>query len=183
MHNEKALLQQVAGGDEFAFRQLYMLWQSQLSDFIFRITRSRELSAEIIQDVFLKIWMSRETLSEIDNFKSYLFVISRNQALNALRKVMRNLKEIQNWEKINKEQTKAEAEDSKLIKLSIVDEAIDKLSPRQKEIYLLHRHEGLTYKQIADKLGIGKESVKTHLELAVRSITKYLLARLAILPS
>src|SRR5690606_38854802 len=88
-------------GDEQAFAQLYRLWQPALGAYIFRITRSKEFAAEIIQDVFLKIWTSRETLSEINNFKSYLFVMSRNQALNALRKVMREVKFSEDFEKVD----------------------------------------------------------------------------------
>lgn len=162
----------MAKGDENAFGQLYRKWHPAVGTYILRVTKSRELAAEIIQDVFLKIWMSREALSEINNFKSYLFIMSRNQALNALKKVMREAKlyddmEIQNENKVQEDNVEQ-------VRLSLLDEAVDALSPRQKEIYLLHRHERLTYDQIAQKLGIGKESVKTHLQLAVKAITKYL---------
>ncbi len=177
-YTEKELLLAVAQGNETAFTQLYDHWQPQLATFIFRISRSKELTSEIVQDVFLKIWMSREILAEIDNFKSYLFVVSRNHALNALRKQMRELRRLENWEK--EQVDKQETGEDQIIQLSLVDEAIDQLSPRQKEVYLLHRYERFTYQQIAEKLGIGKESVKTHLELAVKSITKYLKGRLAV---
>jgi len=180
-NNEKALLQLVAEGNESAFRQLYYQWQPRLASFIFRITKSRDLSAEIVQDVFLKIWINREILSGIDNFKSYLFIVCRNQALNTLRKVIRDLKQFQDFEKKNQKEIQAGTDDIKIIKLSLVDEAIDHLSTRQKEIYLMHRHERLSYQQIAEKLGIGKESVKTHLELAVKSITKYLKSHMTVL--
>lgn len=162
----------MAKGDEKAFSQLYMKWQRALGAYIFRVTKSRELASEIIQDVFLKIWMSRETLSEINNFKSYLFVMSRNQALNALRKVMREMKLSEDLASLNKDVIQKDTQEQAY--LSMLDEAIDTLSPRQKEIYLLHRHERLTYLQIARKLGIGKESVKTHLQLAIKGITKFL---------
>ncbi|HET9280112.1 MAG TPA: sigma-70 family RNA polymerase sigma factor, partial [Flavitalea sp.] len=57
---------------------------------------------------------------------------------------------------------------------TLIDEAIESLPPRQKEVFLLHRYERFTYLQIAEKLGIGRESVKTHLGHAVRAISKYL---------
>ena len=177
--NEKALLKEVANGNEQAFAHLYRLWQPVLGRYIFRITKSKEFAAEIIQDVFLKIWTSRETLSEINNFKSYLFVMSRNQALNALRKVMREVKFSEDIEKVN--ENLAEDEHPEEPYLSLLDEAIDALSPRQKEIYLLHKHARLTYVEIAEKLGIGRESVKTHLQLAVRAITKYLQSKTFVL--
>lgn len=124
--------------------------------------------------------MSRETLGGIENFKSYLFVVSRNQAINAFRKTMRELRQLRELEKMA-EETRREAEPEFLeTRLSVIDESINRLTPRQKEIYLLHRHEGLTYQQIAERLGIGKESVKTHLKLAVKTIAGFLRDRLAI---
>jgi RNA polymerase sigma-70 factor (family 1) len=180
-NSEKELLLLVAEGNESAFRQLYEQWQPQLSYFIFRITKSKDIAAEVVQDVFLKIWINREDLAGIDHFKSYLFIACRNQALNALRKAMHEMEQFQAWEKQNLKEISTETEDTETIQLSLIEEAIDHLSSRQKEIYLLHRYEKFTYQQIADKLGIGKETVKTHLELAVKSIAKYAKRRIGLL--
>eukprot|EP00825_Cyclidium_porcatum_P016838 TRINITY_DN19737_c0_g1_i1.p2 TRINITY_DN19737_c0_g1~~TRINITY_DN19737_c0_g1_i1.p2 ORF type:complete len:198 (-),score=0.23 TRINITY_DN19737_c0_g1_i1:5-598(-) len=157
-NKEKVLLLHVSEGDEAAFRQLYNDWQSHLSSFIFRITKSSDLTAEIVQDVFLKIWLNREYLSKVDNFKAYLFTVSRNYALNELRNSLRKLAQFQKWEKQYLEDLIEDAQDTKEFDLNWVDEAIDNLSERQKRIFLMHRHERLTYQQIADKLNIGKET-------------------------
>jgi RNA polymerase sigma-70 factor (ECF subfamily) len=74
----------VAAGNEQAFTELFHRWQSFLATHIYRITESRELAEEIVQDVFLKIWQTRETLSEIQSFKSFLLVVSKNHALNVI---------------------------------------------------------------------------------------------------
>jgi RNA polymerase sigma-70 factor (family 1) len=177
---ENSLLRKVASGNEVAFKELYNTWQPALSVFIYKITRSKELTAEIVQDVFLKIWMSREALEEVENFKSYLFVVCRNHAINAFRKAMRELDHYRQFENSVRSEKKSAEEDDDLFVLNIIDEAIDSLTPRQKEVYLLHRHQRLTYQQIADKLNIGRESVKTHIELAVRSITKHLKDRILV---
>ena len=171
-YDEKTLLLEIAEGDETAFAGLYNKWQGQLSSFIFKLTQSQEMAAEIVQDVFLKIWMSRETLSEIQNFKAYLFVMSRNHALNALKKTMRQIKQLEAFGKSGNEVD--DPQEAQIEIYSLLDEAIDKLSPRQKEIYLMHRQQRLTYIQIAEMLGIGRESVKTHLQLAVKSISRHL---------
>ena len=178
-YNERELLLKVAEADESAFRELYLYWQPQLTSFIFRITKTRESAAEIVQDVFLKIWLSRETLKEIENFKSYLFVISRNHALNAFQKNMREIRQINLLEKAYREDLN-DIDENKYSHLTLVDEAIDHLTDRRKEVYLLHRHQKLTYNQIGLRLGISRESVKTHLELAVKSITKYLKDRMTM---
>ena len=59
-----------------------------------RIAESRPLTQEIVQDVFLKIWQTRDTLSEIQNFKGYLLVVSKNMAINALQKIAREVKNL-----------------------------------------------------------------------------------------
>ncbi|MBK6949894.1 MAG: sigma-70 family RNA polymerase sigma factor [Saprospiraceae bacterium] len=171
---ERDCLDQIAAGSEPAFSQLYAHWQPQLASFIFSLTKSRSLTAEIVQDVFLKIWMSREALSGVDNFKAYLFVVSRNQAINAFRKTIRELRQTQALEQVLNTSEDGAEEELHTIRLSLIDESIDRLSPRQREVYLLHRHERMTYQEIAEKLGISRESVKTHLQLAVKAITRFL---------
>lgn len=178
-YNETKLLQQVADGNEAAFTKLFYYWQPFLTTHINRITESKPLTEEIVQDVFLKVWQIREILSEVKNFKSYLLAVSKNHALNSLQKRARETLHRERHALENQSQSE-DAIDVKDIYYSLVDEAIDKLSARQKEIYLLHRHQRFTYQQIADQLGIGKESVKTHLQLAVSAISKYVKLKLVV---
>ena len=83
---ETEILKDIAAGSSKAFRVLYSQWEPTLSSFIFQVTRSKVITAEIVQDVFLKIWMTRESLVDVKDFKAYLFVISKNRAINALKK-------------------------------------------------------------------------------------------------
>ena len=66
------ILKDIAAGSSKAFRALYSHWEPTLSSFIFQVTRSKVITAEIVQDVFLKIWMTRESLVEVKDFKAYL---------------------------------------------------------------------------------------------------------------
>ena len=84
---ENDLLLRVAGGDEHAFSELFNTHHQLLGTHIYRITGSAELAEEVVQDVFLKIWLSRESLAAVQHFRAYLFVISKNHALNCLRKI------------------------------------------------------------------------------------------------
>lgn len=171
-YNEELLLQQVALGNERSFELLYNHWEPQLSSFIYKLTNSQEITAEIVQDVFLKIWTTRQSLSAILSFKAYLFVMCKNHAISALKQRMRKITQLHQY--VNGAQLVNEEADISKEMYALLDEAIEKLSPRQKEVYLLHRQERLTYAQIGETLHIGKESVKTHLQLAVKSISKYL---------
>jgi RNA polymerase sigma-70 factor (ECF subfamily) len=177
-YEEKTILLRVADGDQPAFAQLFHHWQGFLYTHIHRITENTVLTEEIVQDVFLKIWMSRETLREIDNFKVYLIVVSRNHAINALRKILREQQAASDFiQHVHTDDNDAVTN----IQYSLIDEAIDQLSPRQKEVYLLHRHQRLTYAEIAERLGIGRDTVKEYLHIAVQSITRHVRGRLVVM--
>ncbi len=174
---DKNLCLQVSSGDEQAFKQLFNTYHQQLGAYILRLTHSTELAEEIVLDVFLKIWMNRKMLWEIQNFKAYLFVVSKNHTLNALKKVIKErLLQIEPEEHYTK-QVLAEAELNQYY--SLLDEAIDHLPPQQQKIYLLSRHKRLKYSEIAEKLGLSHETVKKYLQIATASITTYVNANLA----
>lgn len=169
--NEKALLMLVARGDEKAFCELFNQYHQQLGNYIYRLTDSMELAKEIVSDVYLKIWMNREALAGVQNFRSYLYTISKNHALNCLKKLARERQLKQKWKENNQRQIANESSLSEYY--SLLDEAIDRLPPQQKKAYLLSRHENLKYLEIAENMNISRETVKKYLQLAVISITEY----------
>ena len=177
---ETEILKDIAAGSSKAFRALYSQWEPTLSSFIFQVTRSKIITAEIVQDVFLKIWMTRESLVEVKDFKAYLFVISKNRAINALKKSLADLERMKKYASEVPFNEQPE-DDNDQIPFTLIDEAIDQLSPRQKEIFLLHRHERYSYREIAEQLGIGKESVKTHLSLAIKSIKNHIETKITLI--
>lgn len=182
VYNDNELLLLIAQGDEKAFVVFFKQWQPFLATHIFRITDSRELAEEIVQDVFLKIWITRETLTEVKNIKAYLVTVSRNHAINELNRIVRGWGKIQSLNESALPDKYVEADENVPdIKYAFLDEAIDQLPPRQKQIYLLNRHERLSYNEIAGKLGLGRESVKRNLQLASRTITKIIKAKLTLL--
>jgi RNA polymerase sigma-70 factor (family 1) len=170
-HYEKELLLSVAGGDEHAFRRLFIAHHQQLAVHIYRITNSAELAEEVVQDVFLKIWMTRETLQNVEDFKAYLFVISKNHALNCLKKLAKERVKIKKLEEgsigiLNIEQDNG-------MYYNLLDEAIDHLPPQQQKVYLLSRHNRLKYAEIAEQLKLSRETVKKYLQIATINITDY----------
>lgn len=175
--SEEKLLMEVAAGNENAFRQLFYQHHTQLGRYIFSITHSQESAEEIVQDVFLKIWLNKEALAEIKNFKAYLFVLSKNHTLNYLRKLGRELSLKKKWE-----------DDFVIMQSSynipentyyrLLDEAIDHLPSQQQKVYLLSRHQRLKQSEIASKLNLSKETVKSYLKIATASITTYISSNL-----
>lgn len=169
-YSEKELLLQIAEGDETAFTRIFHQYHHQLGQHIFRLTESREMAEDITQDVFTKIWMIRESLAEVEHFRTWLYTISKNQALNALRQQARQRVRQQAFDATQPLAGDQELYDSVL--LGIADQAIADLPPQQKKVYLLSRHEGMKYSEIAREMNISHETVKSYMKLALASITK-----------
>jgi RNA polymerase sigma-70 factor (family 1) len=178
---EKELLLQVACGDEHAFSELFNTYHQHLGAHIYRITDSVELAEEVVQDTFLKIWLNRKTLCSIKNFKAYLFIISKNHALNCLRKLAKERIAQKSIEDNAAALNIADFVDNNNY-YNLLDKAIDHLPPQQQKVYLLSRHDRLKYDEIANKMGLSRETVKKYLQVATLSITNFLQANSNVMP-
>lgn len=184
LHKEQELLNRVAGGDAVAFRELVSLYASLLGTHILRFTKSKEQTEEIVQDIFLQVWISRETLAHIRNFRNYLFVISRNHALNAVRVMVRDEQRLKKWQQDNQDEwtTAAAQEEGKAPPpMSLIEEAINQLPPQQQKAWLLSRKQGLKHREIAVEMGISQETVKKYIQYANASLLQYLEPRIGLM--
>jgi RNA polymerase sigma-70 factor (ECF subfamily) len=173
-HNELDLLQRISKGDENAFSCLVNQYSDLLGNYIFGLTHSWEQAEEIVQDVFLKIWMTRESLSQVKNFRVWLYVVSKNQSLNALRKTIRDRIKRQEWQEDIAFANTEHTDDCKEQQLGLIDQAITLLPQQQKRAYLLSRKNGLKYKEIGQEMNLSPQTVKKYIQIAVHSITKYI---------
>jgi RNA polymerase sigma-70 factor (family 1) len=170
-HNEKELLQQVAFGSEAAFTTIFNLHQERIYSVALMITHSDTLAEEIVQDIFLSIWLKKENLLNVENFTSWLFIITRNQAYHYLKKLARernNLKNAANtipMYETDTERMLAEKEYREALRI-----AIARLPEQQKQVYQLMREQQLSREQTAQQLGIHPETVKTHMARALKNI-------------
>lgn len=178
VHNEPLLLKQVSLGDPDAFAELFRAYHQPLAEYVYRLTESMETTEDIVQDVFIKLWMKRETLPELDNFIHYLFILSRNHTFNCLRekanKRARQLRWASQFEQVTTHHEPAPEEDYR----ALIDVAVAQLPPQQQKVYFLSRYQHLKHKEIAAQLGISIETAKKHMKLALRSITQYVRAHM-----
>lgn len=174
-YDEKDLLLQVALGDEPAFHHLFDQYKQKIYSFSYYLTRSEAMAEEITQEVFIKIWIHRERLQEINYFTSWLKTIVRNHAYNYLLRIAN--------EKLNLQKAASGIEYEACVTETdvlgreydkLLDQAISQLSPQQKKVYLLSRKEGLKHKTIADEMGITVNTVKNHMKAALNAIRSYL---------
>lgn len=171
--SDKELLDLVAAGDEAAFRRLFNAYYEQLGNHIFRLTESRVVTEEIVQDAFLKIWLNRESLGGIQHFKAYLFAASRNHAINHLRKLARERGQRRQWERVVVSQTEEMADEREDV-YGLLDLAVRQLPPQQRKVYIMSRYDRLKYEDIASRLDLSRETVKKYLQLATASIAAYI---------
>ncbi|MCF0060235.1 sigma-70 family RNA polymerase sigma factor [Dyadobacter chenwenxiniae] len=179
LHQETELLISVSQGDERAFTALYNHYHKRLGTHIYRITKSTELAEEVVHDVFLKIWLNRETLVNVENFSVYLYVISKNAALNCLKRTIRE-RALTTELDTDSEQVSLPDTPEDDYRYILIDEAIDRLPPQQRQAYLLARHERLSYVEVALRMNLSKETVKKYLQIATEFISAYIGKRLMV---
>lgn len=177
--NEKLLLEQISEDNEEAFSQVFYAYKDKLYAFIYRITESKELSADIVQDTFLKIWELRGKLFSIDNFNAYLFRMAQNQAINELRRMSRETLVLAERQKTNN--FSSETPEEKLQYKNItayIREIVNSLPPQQKTVYCLSREQNLKQEDIAQQLQISISTVQNHMTQALKTIREKLKKRL-----
>jgi RNA polymerase sigma-70 factor (family 1) len=174
MHH--SLQKQVALGNEQAFKAMFDQYQPRLYLYILRIIKSKEAAEEIVLDVFLKLWLGRDMLAEVENLDGFLFRIAYNKSIDFFRAAAKDkqLTELL-WEKIQLP-SGSSADTSLLMREyeSKLREAIDLLPPQRKKIFNLSREEGRSHAEIAAELGISKNTVANTIVEARQFIKSYL---------
>ena len=173
---ERQLMQRCVDGDRNAFAELYNFYAPLLFNIVFPLTnRSRQDTEEIIQDLFVKLWSKRDKMLTIQSFRPFIFRVARNGVIDWYRKNETKKEYSTFYHEINRESS-VSVTDELLFQeyYSIALEAIDKLSPRQKQIFNLRHTEDLSLDEIAAKLGISIFAVKKQLYEAIRFVKEYL---------
>lgn len=178
-YNEQEIIQLITQDDEQAFAKLFDHYRDKIYGVAFKLTHSTTVAEEITEDVFLKVWLRRGALNEIDNFNAYLFTIARNETYKILKQIAKNYKIVllaENHETISHENS----EDSLIAKEynSLLQKAIDKLPHQQKQVFQLIKQEQLKRNEVAEILHIQPETVKFHLAQAMKNIRAFCMLHL-----
>jgi RNA polymerase sigma factor (sigma-70 family) len=176
--NTNLLLHEVAKGNESAFGELFNRYGIQLNAYIFNITKSEPLTRELVQDVFLKIWMNRSCLRQIECFRSYLFVIARNLTFDCLKQIKRRKKREKEWMNIAINHPSNQITESTTnISHEKIEAAVKLLPPQQKKVYICKKN-GMKGMEIAKELNISEGTVKKHMVLAMRFLKNHIRANM-----
>jgi len=162
--------------DETAFEELYRGQVFRLFQFAFAFVQNKELSEEIVNDVFLKLWQQRSRIDQIDNLSVYLYVAVKNTASNYLRKAKAQSRTSDDQWHVHHFYLSPDPEQL-LMTLELrkkIEQSIDRLPPRCKLIFKLVKEDGLSCTEVATILDISYKTVTTQLTIALKKLEELL---------
>lgn len=168
-------MQEIKADNMFAFDVLYKKYCKRLYKFGNNILKSNVDTENLIQDVFLNLWENRNKVEKDSSIKSYIFTITYNSAISIIRKKAREseyVEYLKSLQEVNAEPVNVEVEYKELT--NTLDEIVQALPMRQKEVYLLHKVKGLKYNEIAELLNISANTIENHMSRALKTIRRKL---------
>ncbi|WP_256012218.1 RNA polymerase sigma-70 factor [Desertivirga xinjiangensis] len=171
------LLLSASEGNERAFASLFYKYSPALMSFAKKFTHNSDEAEEILQNVFLRVWLHRDKLPEIDNIKSWLYKFVANESLAYIRKKTTRAKtqlHFQSKASISYNDIEQTVNANEL--KDIVAQAVNSMPEQRRKIFNLSRTEGLTILEISEQLNISQSTVKNTLVTALKFIRDYLKA-------
>lgn len=173
LHTEKELVKKLKDGDSFAFEVLFYKYRNKVKGFAVKLVPAQIDPEEVVQEVFVKLWLKKDTINPEKDFQSYLFSIAKHLVLDYLKSAV-NRKLYFVGEHLQQdllvedgfETPFTEDMEEKLQKL------IDEIPERRRAIFRMSRFEGLSYKQIAERLNISENTVDSQIRNALAFLRK-----------
>ena len=166
------LQSQVAIGDTRAFRQIFDALFSNLTKFSFSFVHSKEAATEIVDELFVQLWIKRADIMKINDLRVYLYTATKNASLNYISKKAKQI-EFEPYENLQVQMTDVVSPEQIMITkemLQKIKEAVDSLPPRCKLIFKFVREDGLSYSEVAEILGLSVKTIDAQMVIAVARI-------------
>jgi RNA polymerase sigma-70 factor (ECF subfamily) len=167
------LLEQIAQGDEAAFGLLFHAYFPTLRPFLLKLTLSAADTEEVLQETFVRLWMGRDKLADVQNLNAWVFTVASNECYKYLRRKNLRRDGLSSLGLHEDDQTTLDTvhfhEVSRLIA-----EAVRLLPTQRRRIYRMSRDEGLKIPEIATALHLSPNTVKNVLVTSLRFIRQYL---------
>ena len=160
---------QIKNSNHNAFKIFYHHQFNNINDFIFYKTRDRSLSMDISQEVFSRLWINRANIDLKKSLKSYLLRIAHNLIIDHYRKKTNS--ELS----IDDHYTEKAVVDHKDDRVDSIYSLLEKLPVNQRDVFLLSKIEGLTYKEISEIFNVSQKTVDSWMQKAIKFLRKNLL--------
>ncbi len=168
-NNDRDLVEAVMQNNAGAFKVLYYKYFKPLIRFAWYRLHSVDVSRDLVQEVFFRVWMKRENLNPDKSFKAYLYKSLNNLIIN-----YRKLKSTGTVSLEDESLRKRKYEEEKIdIEIDTLN-ALEKLPEKLKTVFILSRTEGYKYSEIAEICGISVKAVEKRMTKAFTLLKKYL---------
>jgi len=159
-------------GDEKAFELVFITYFNKVKYFIVGLIKSEEDAEELAQDIFVKLWLNRESVDFDKSLSSYLHTAARNATINFLKGKF--VRDSYVSDQLRQEEEKESVEESYYAKETslLIKMAVSQMPEKRRAIFELSREKGLSNEEIANKLEISKKTVENQLSLALKEIRK-----------
>lgn len=165
---DQEITTEIRNGNMLAYKQLFLKYYVPVRRFLTVILNDFEMARDMAQDIFLKVWLNRETLTEEKSIKSLVYTMARNAAINYLKQVdARKVRGIEEFALLSTESVE-KVEAASLQKYILFKVA--RMPEKRRKIFMMSRYECLKNKDIAVRLGISVRTVEKHIELALRDL-------------
>ncbi|HRN73002.1 MAG TPA: sigma-70 family RNA polymerase sigma factor [Ginsengibacter sp.] len=188
-YDEHELLISISDGDEEAFSLFFRQHYPRLKAVISRFFKDPSLIEDALQEVFIRVWLNRDQLSQIENITSWTNTIASRICINQIEKDLTRQKHLSALHQQGTEPPVVPIERVTLREINrLVAEAVHLMPASRKQIYQMSRSEGLKPAQIAESLNISVNTVRNTLVTALKDIRHYLLSHghtfsLSLLPA
>jgi RNA polymerase sigma-70 factor, ECF subfamily len=169
--NTEDIIRRLKKDDKSAVDELFSYYYPRLYHFSKSILKIETGIDDILQEVFVKIWLNRNKISNIETFNAYIFTITKNEVLNLIRSNLRDqtFKEEFFLRSVAEEyQTQNQVEFDEI--KSGIDRIVASLPEKRQQVFVLSRTEGLSNKEIAQQLNISEKTVEDHITHAIKHI-------------
>ena len=168
------IFNRIKNDNKQAFNILFEEYYGRLCEFSYRIIANKQLSEEIVADVFAKIWIKRHQIEITDSIRAYLFQSTKNTTLSYLRK--RNKETVNIDDFINfqfKDESNPEKELIRNENLKSYEDILSVIPEKSRAVFIMHRFDRLKYREISSILGISQKTVEKHMGKAIKLMREY----------
>jgi RNA polymerase sigma-70 factor (ECF subfamily) len=169
----KRLLSEVAlGNSQAAYKELFMSMHDRLKQFAYSILKSHEEAEELVSDIFVRIWLRRDKLMEIETPRLYFYTSVKNLAITRLNRQKREVSlSGEDW-LVRMDSVFFDPEKLMMTEELIrqVKQAVDELPPRCRLIFKLVKEDGLKYREVAQLLHLSVKTIEAQMTIALKRI-------------